>query len=218
MTLHREGTTIILGTLFLVACLGFLTQKFVPFAILKYLIWAVLVVFTYLIIQFFRVPTRTPNAGEKDIISPADGKVVAIEVVEEPEFIKGQAIQVSVFMSPLNVHVNWYPLSGQVVYEKYHPGKFLVAWHPKSSTENERTTVAVQNNDGTTVLFRQIAGALARRIKYYAKTGDTAKQATEFGFIKFGSRVDVFLPVNAEVKVKIGDKVKGIESILATLQ
>lgn len=218
MTLHREGTTIILGTLISVAALGFITNQFVPFALLKGFIWLVLLVVTILVVQFFRVPKRTLNCAPNDVVSPADGKVVAIEVVEETEFLKQQAIQLSVFMSPLNVHANWFPIAGNVVFDKYHPGKFLVAWHPKSSTENERTTIAVKHANGSTILFRQIAGAVARRIKYYAKTGDQAKQAGEFGFIKFGSRVDVFLPVNTDIKVKIGDKVKGIETVLATLQ
>ncbi len=167
------------------------------------------------ILQFFRNPTRQFTTGDNFIISPADGKVVVIEETEEPEYFKGKRLQVSVFMSPINVHVNRYPIAGDVVFFKYHPGKFLAAWEPKSSTDNERTTVVVKHSGGKEILFRQIAGALARRIVWYCKEGDKASQCQEMGFIKFGSRVDLYLPLDVKVKVKIGDVVKGSQTVLA---
>jgi phosphatidylserine decarboxylase len=165
-------------------------------------------VMAYLIIQFFRIPKRTCSFGENDIICPADGKVVVIEEIEETEYFKGKRLQVSIFMSPLNVHANYSPISGLVKYVKYHPGLFLVAWHPKSSTDNERTTMVVEHPSGKEVLFRQIAGAVARRICYYVHEGQSIGTGDEFGFIKFGSRVDVILPLDCEINVKIGDVVK----------
>jgi len=170
-----------------------------------------------LVVQFFRVPKRTVTLDDNAVVCPADGKVVVIEETEESEYLKDKRIQVSIFMSPLNVHINWFPIAGLVSYSKYHAGKYLVAWHPKSSTENERTTVAVKHKSGTEILFRQIAGAVARRIICYAKQGDEARQSSEFGFIKFGSRVDVFLPLDAEVKVKLDQKVSGSQTVLAVL-
>ena len=212
MKLHREGYLIILiGVLILGAIhVGnyFLLQA-TGWDWLYYLLTLGAVVMLYLIVQFFRVPNRTVNAEDLDIVCPADGKVVVIEEVEETEYFKDKRIQVSIFMSPLNVHANWNPIKGIVKYVKYHPGLFLVAWHPKSSTDNERSTFVVQHENGKEVLFRQIAGAVARRICYYAKEGDKVDQGTEFGFIKFGSRIDLFLPLDAKVDVKIGDVVKG---------
>lgn len=175
------------------------------------------VVLLYLIIQFFRIPKRICSGKELDIMCPADGKVVVIEEVEETEYFKDKRIQVSIFMSPLNVHANYYPISGEVSYTKYHPGLFLVAWHPKSSTDNERSTCVVKHHNGTEVLFRQIAGALARRICYYTQTGDNAKQGEEFGFIKFGSRVDLFLPLGTKIDVALGQKVQAKLTKLGTL-
>ncbi len=169
----------------------------------------------YIILQFFRNPARnTPT--ESAIIAPADGKVVVIEEVEEPEYFKGKRLQLSIFMSPFNVHVNRYPISGTVTYVKYHPGLYLVAWHPKSSTENERTTVVVKDGEGREVLFRQIAGALAKRIVHYSKVGDAAAQGGEMGFIKFGSRVDVYLPVGTKVNVTLNQVVRGGETVIAS--
>jgi len=165
-------------------------------------------VMAYLIIQFFRVPARTCVYNENDIICPADGKVVVIEEVEESEYFKDRRIQVSIFMSPLNVHANYNPISGIVQYVKYHPGLFLVAWHPKSSTDNERTTMVIEHSSGKEVLFRQIAGAVARRICYYLNVNQTVQTGEEFGFIKFGSRIDLFLPLDSRINVKIGDIVK----------
>ena len=161
------------------------------------------------VLQFFRSPLRNWNKNNALVISPADGKVVVIEQTQETEYFKDQRIQVSVFMSPINVHVNRYPMDGKVDYVKYHPGKFLVAWDPKSSTDNERTTVVVSQSSGFRILFRQIAGALARRIVIYAKEGEQATQTDEFGFIKFGSRVDIFFPVGTEILVQPGQVVKG---------
>ena len=212
MTFHREGYLIMLigflsvtllqvGNFFLYRTLGWLWL---------YVILSLgLMVLLYLIIQFFRIPNRKAVFGEFDILCPADGKVVVIEEVEETEYFKDKRIQISIFMSPLNVHANYNPISGIIKYVKYHKGLFLVAWHPKSSTDNERSTVVVQHSSGQEVLFRQIAGAVARRICYYAKEGQTAETGQEFGFIKFGSRIDVFLPLNSEINVKIGDVVQG---------
>lgn len=169
------------------------------------------------IVQFFRHPTRVFTTGDNLIIAPADGKVVVIEETTEGEYFKDKRLQVSVFMSPINVHVNRYPIGGVVSFFKYHPGKFLAAWEPKSSTDNERTTIVVKHQKGTEILFRQIAGALARRIVWYCKEGDQAQQCGEMGFIKFGSRVDLFLPLGTKLNVKIGDVVKGSQSIIGEL-
>ena len=174
-----------------------------------------ILLFLVLILQFFRNPKRNTQLNEQQVISSVDGKVVVIEEVEEPEFFKGKRRMVSVFMSPLNVHVTRYPISGEVVYSKYHPGKYLVAWHPKASEENERTTVVVKNEVLGEVLYRQIAGALAKRIVNYAKEGDKAIQGADAGFIKFGSRVDIYLPLDAKIKVSLGQKVKGGIDIIA---
>jgi phosphatidylserine decarboxylase len=156
--------------------------------------------------------------NEAHVLSPADGKVVVIEEVEEPEFFQGKRLQVSFFMSPFNVHVNRNPVSGFIKYFKYHPGKYLVAWHPKSSTENERTTTVIERPNGVQILFRQIAGAMARRIVWYVKEGQAAKQGGEMGFIKFGSRVDVFLPLDAKVTVGLNQVVKGGVTVLAEIK
>jgi phosphatidylserine decarboxylase len=167
------------------------------------------------VIQFFRHPTRVHTINSNAIIAPADGEVVVIEETNEDEYFKDKRIQVSIFMSPINVHVNRYPIAGIVTYAKYHAGKFLIASLPKASTENERTTVVVKHENGTSILFRQVAGALARRIVMYSKEGDAATQCGEMGFIKFGSRVDLYLPLNAKLKIKIGDAVKGSQSVIA---
>jgi phosphatidylserine decarboxylase len=167
------------------------------------------------VVQFFRHPTRVHTINTNAIVAPADGKVVVIEETNEDEYFKDKRIQVSIFMSPINVHVNRYPIAGIVTYAKYHAGKFLVASLPKASTENERTSVIVKHDNGTSILFRQVAGALARRIVMYSKEGDTATQCGEMGFIKFGSRVDLYLPLDTKLKVKIGDVVKGSQTIIA---
>lgn len=216
MKFHKEGYASLILVLVFSAIITFIAHFFFPsFAIAHWFAYLVSAFLIITILQFFRNPTRTFTQGENFIISPADGKVVVIEEAEEPEYFKGRRLQVSVFMSPINVHVNRYPIAGDVVFFKYHPGKFLAAWEPKSSTDNERTTVVVKHSSGKEVLFRQIAGALARRIVWYCKEGDKASQCQEMGFIKFGSRVDLFLPLDVKVKVKIGDVVKGSQTVLA---
>lgn len=216
MKFHREGYASLFLVLVFSALIIFIAKYFFPdFAIASgfaYLLSAFLIV---TILQFFRDPKRTFTTGENLIIAPADGKVVVIEEVEEKEYFKDKRLLVSIFMSPINVHINRYPISGVVSFFKYHPGKFLAAWEPKSSTDNERTTVVVKHKNGQEILFRQIAGALARRIVWYCKEGDKAEQCQEMGFIKFGSRVDLYFPLNTKLRIKLGDKVKGSQSILA---
>jgi len=214
MPLHREGIKIILIATLLLGGINFGLYEWLGDNWITKSILVLSLVFYVLILQFFRNPQRYTHINEKHIIAPADGKVVVIEDVEEPEYFKGVRKQISIFMSPVNVHVNRYPISGKVTYQRYFPGKYLVAWHPKSSTENERTTVVVQNEQGS-VLFRQIAGALARRIVCYAKEGAAAQQGGEFGFIKFGSRIDIFIPTDCKVLVSLEQKTKGGETVIA---
>jgi phosphatidylserine decarboxylase len=170
-----------------------------------------------LVLWFFRLPARDINKGENKVLAPADGKVVVIEKTVEPEYFKDERIQVSIFMSPLNVHQNVYPIDGEVIYTKYHKGEYLVAWHPKSSTLNERSTVVIKHKSGKEILVRQIAGAVARRICTYSKVGDQVQQGTEFGFIKFGSRVDIFLPLDAKIDCNINDKPINKQTVIASL-
>jgi len=213
--LHKEGKATILITLLVLFSINALLGYFLPeMKLVQNVLLGLSIIFLIVILQFFRNPTVTTILNDNHIISPADGKVVVIEEVEETEYFNEKCIQISVFMSPFNVHVNRNPISGMVSYFKYHPGKYLVAWHPKSSTENERTTCVIKGSKGT-VLFRQIAGALAKRIVWYVKEGQTAKQGSEMGFIKFGSRVDVFIPLNAKITVDLNQKVKGGKTILA---
>ncbi len=212
---HKEGHKIILFTLIIVVACFLLTDSFVSIFWLRTLILVTLLVFLILILQFFRNPKRHTQQNDGNVVSPVDGKVVVIEEVFEKEYFNEKRLQVSVFMSPLNVHVTRYPVSGNVVFSKYHPGKYLVAWHPKASEENERTTVVVENPKYGKVLYRQIAGALAKRIVNYAKVDDIAKQGADSGFIKFGSRVDLFLPLDTKIKVELNQKVRGGESIIA---
>ncbi len=216
MRIHKEGFGIILIAASL--CAGIVTLNFFFLCEFLWLFWLInltCLAFFILIAQFFRVPSRKLAATAKDIVCPADGKVVVIEETDEPEYFKDKRIQISIFMSPLNVHVQWYPVSGKTMYYKYHPGQFLVAWHPKSSTLNERTTLVIRTESGNEILVRQIAGAVARRIKCYAKTDQLVKAGDEFGFIKFGSRVDVFLPLGTDIKVALGQVVKGMSTLLA---
>lgn len=214
--IHKEGKATILISLIVLFALNALTRWLAPELIwLQNVVLGISVILLIIVLQFFRNPAITVTTGDNLVISPADGKVVVIEEVEEPEYFKGKRLQVSVFMSPFNVHVNRNPIGGIVKYFKYHPGLYLVAWHPKSSTENERTTTVIQKKSGTEILFRQIAGALAKRIVWYVKEGDAAKQGGEMGFIKFGSRVDLFLPLDAKVKVALNQKVKGGRTIIA---
>lgn len=185
---------------------------------LRTLLMLIVVMLFILILQFFRNPKRLTHINDDNIVSPVDGKVVVIEEVFEDEYLKNKCLQVSIFMSPLNVHVTRYPIGGNILYSKYHPGKYLVAWHPKASEENERTTVVVETQKFGKILYRQIAGALARRIVNYAKENSAVKQGADSGFIKFGSRVDVFLPLHSKVEVNINDKVRGGETVLAILK
>jgi len=219
MTFHREGRSIMLASSGLFLGLSALNYSllFVPIFWLFAFLQAGFIILLYLVFQFFRIPKRTCTGAELDIMCPADGKVVVIEEVEETEYFKDKRIQVSIFMSPLNVHANYYPISGAVTYTKYHPGLFLVAWHPKSSTDNERSTCVVKHENGQEILFRQIAGAMARRICYYAQKGDKATQGAEFGFIKFGSRVDLFLPLGTKIDVQLNQKVKAKLTKLGSL-
>ncbi len=218
MKFHKEGYASLLLVLVFSAILIFIAHYFFPtFAIAHWFAYLLSAFLTIVIVQFFRDPTREHKKGDNLIIAPADGKVVVIEETEEAEYFKGKRLQVSIFMSPINVHINRYPISGDVSFFKYHPGKFLAAWEPKSSTDNERTTVVVKHKNGTEILFRQIAGALARRIVWYCKEGDKAEQCGQMGFIKFGSRVDLFLPVGTKLDVKIGDVVKGSQSVLGEI-
>ena len=211
---HKEGLNIILGTFVIVAILMISIDYFEVKNALPIKIFLILML--GLVLQFFRNPKISVNKNENNILSAVDGKVVIIEEVFEPEFFKEKKLQVSVFMSPLNVHVTRYPMSGNIIFSKYHPGAYLVAWHPKSSTKNERTTIVLQNKIFGEVLYRQIAGALARRIVNYAKVGDSAEQGKDAGFIKFGSRVDLFLPIGTKVSVKLNQVVKGGISVIAS--
>jgi phosphatidylserine decarboxylase len=212
---HKEGYKTILIALTLSIGLSLIVDTYVSNGILKGSIIVSLIILLLLILQFFRNPKRNFTTNDTHVLSPVDGKVVVIEEVFEKEYFKEKMLQVSVFMSPLNVHVTRYPVAGNVVYSKYHPGKFLVAWHPKSSEENERTSVVVKSKEFGDVLHRQIAGALAKRIVNYAKKGVAVNQAEDSGFIKFGSRVDVFLPLNTKVNVSLNEIVKGGITILA---
>ncbi len=212
---HKEGHKIIVGCLVLLIIVALSSHFFLENELLKKLLISALIIIFILILQFFRNPKRNPNIQEDHILAPVDGKVVVIEEVFENEYFKEKRLQVSVFMSPINVHVTRYPVSGKIAYSKYHPGKYLVAWHPKSSEENERTTVVIATENFGDILYRQIAGALAKRIVNYAKEGNEVTQGSDSGFIKFGSRVDVFLPLDAKIKVKLNQKVKGGITILA---
>ncbi|WP_207421828.1 phosphatidylserine decarboxylase family protein [Desertivirga brevis] len=216
MTIHKEGyTSIALTVLFIFIINAFANYYFADVKWLLWLLYFLSFLLFIIVLQFFRHPSRKINPDDLHVLCPADGKVVVIEETVEQEYFKDKRIQVSIFMSPVNVHVNRNPVSGIVKFFKYHPGKYLVAWDPKSSTDNERTTTVVENPIGIPVLFRQIAGALARRIVWYVNEGDQVKQGDQFGFIKFGSRVDVFLPPGTKIKVNLGDIVKGGITVLA---
>ena len=210
---HKEGHKIILLTFITVVIITLLIDYFSINH--KTYIQIFLIIQLIIVLQFFRNPKRITNFGDKNIVSPVDGKVVVIEEVFEPEYFKEKRIQVSIFMSPINVHVTRYPIGGQVIYSKYHPGKYLVAWHPKSSTDNERTSIVIKNENCGEILYRQIAGALAKRIVNYAKESSYVNQGDDAGFIKFGSRVDLFLPLDTKIHVSLNQKVKGAEDIIA---
>ncbi|WKN32788.1 phosphatidylserine decarboxylase family protein [Porifericola rhodea] len=219
MKIHKEGRTLLLVLLVVLVAANLLAINLLPGRLeLQRAIMIASAIFYLLILQFFRSPRIVVQGSEDKVLAPADGKVVVIEEVEEHEYFQGQKrLQVSIFMSPINVHINRNPVSGVIKYFKYHAGQYLVAWHPKSSTDNERTTLVVELANGLEVMVRQIAGAMARRIKWYIDEGDTIQQGEEFGFIKFGSRVDLFLPVGSSVKVNIGDKTKAGRTVIAEL-
>ena len=218
MTIHREGRTLLFILLIVLFAINWALQHFLPGnTIIQNIALGGSVIFYLIILQFFRIPIFNVQKNSKYVIAPADGKVVVIEETQETEYFKGKRKQISIFMSPINVHVNRMPVKGRIQFYRYHAGKYLVAWHPKSSTENERTTVVVKMDNGTEILFRQIAGALARRIKCYVTEGQVLDQGDEFGFIKFGSRVDIFLPLNAKVVVNMDQVTKGGKTIIAEL-
>lgn len=214
---HKEGQKIILVTFLIIAVAVLLANFYIDIMWLRLTVQVVALFFLVMILQFFRNPKRPTVKSFDEILSPVDGKVVVIEEVEENEYFKGKRLQVSIFMSPINVHVTRYPASGLITYSKYHPGKFLVAWHPKASEENERTTVVIKTPKFGEILYRQIAGALAKRIVNYAEVGDSAQQGEDGGFIKFGSRVDLFLPLDSAITVKLNQKVTGAKTCIATI-
>ena len=212
---HKEGHNIILIFLFAVIADILLLEYILDDGLIKLILQSVSILILLLILQFFRNPVRNTIINEKHIISPVDGKVVNIEKVYEKEYFKDERLQVSIFMSPFNVHVTRYPISGKVKFSKYHPGEYLVAWHPKSSEKNERTTIVLENEVVGKILYRQIAGALARRIVNYAEVGENVTQGKDAGFIKFGSRVDLFLPVDSILNIEINQHVRGGEDIIS---
>jgi len=214
---HKEGHKIILITFVFVVLFVLLVDNFINISWLQSALQIGLILVLILILQFFRNPKRKTELNDNQVLAPVDGKVVVIEEVFENEYFNDKRLQISVFMSPINVHVTRYPIGGNVVFSKYHPGKYLVAWHPKSSEENERTTVVVENQTYGKVLYRQIAGAMARRIVNYAKLNDKITQGEDSGFIKFGSRVDLFLPLDTTIKVKLNQKVRGGKSVIAEI-
>ncbi len=212
---HKEGQKIILITFFLVCAIVLLAEFYIGIEWLRLVLQATGMVLLILVLQFFRNPKRETLRNFDEILAPVDGKVVVIEEVAENEYFNDQRLQVSIFMSPTNVHVTRYPASGSIKYSKYHPGKYLVAWHPKSSTENERTTIVINTPKFGEILYRQIAGAVARRIVNYAEEGQNVQQGEDAGFIKFGSRVDLFLPLESAIAVKLNQKVVGAKTCIA---
>ena len=217
MLIHKEGFVTIFITIIFIVAVNFLTDRFISSVWLRNIILVFSLALLIIVLQFFRNPSRKITTCNDCVIAPADGKVVVIESVFEKEYLNTECTQVSIFMSPFNVHVNRNPVSGVIKYFKYHPGKYLVAWHPKSSELNERTTTVIETSKGDKILFRQIAGALARRICWYVKENQNVKQGEEMGFIKFGSRVDVFLPKSYNIKVKLNEKTIGGKTIIAKL-
>jgi len=214
---HKEGFKIIFFSALILVSSILLIENIVPNYWLQKILMISFLIFFILILQFFRNPKRNTQTNDNYIIAPADGKVVVIEEVVEKEYFKDKRRQISIFMSPLNVHVTRYPIGGKVNFSKYHPGKFLVAWHPKSSEENERTTIVVENKNLGEILYRQIAGAVAKRIVNYAKVNQIVEQGSDAGFIKFGSRIDIFVPLDMKIEVKLNQKTKGGETIIAKL-
>tara|TARA_B100000609_G_C17122932_1_gene385994 strand:+ start:203 stop:859 length:657 start_codon:yes stop_codon:yes gene_type:complete len=215
---HKEGFKIIRNTTISLLIINGIAWYIFDESIIIKLLTFTSVVVIILILQFFRNPKRDINLNSNHIIAPADGKIVVLEETIEHEYFKDKRIQISIFMSPFNVHVNRYPISGEIKFTKYHPGNFLVAWHPKSSTENERTTIVVENKKIGPILLRQIAGAVAKRIILYAKKGEQCSQGDDMGFIKFGSRVDLFLPLDSKINIKMNDIVKGGKTLIASIE
>lgn len=211
---HKEGILIIITSFLIVSILIIINDQFNYN--LKNSVNIFLILILILILQFFRNPKIKVNYDENYLLSPVDGKIVIIKEVDEPEFFKDKRLQVSIFMSPINVHVTRYPMNGNIIFSKYHPGKYLVAWHPKSSTKNERTTIVLENGKFGKILYRQIAGKIARRIVNYAKVGEKATQGQDAGFIKFGSRIDLFLPLNSKINVKLNEIVKGGKTVISS--
>lgn len=214
---HKEGYTIVITSFFIASIAVIGLDYFIQVGLFQRLLQIGVLVFLVLILQFFRNPKRNIQLDQSKVLAPADGKIVIIKEVFEKEYFKDQRLQVSIFMSPLNVHVTRYPISGKIVFSKYHPGKYLVAWHPKSSELNERTSIVVRNNSFGKILYRQIAGAVARRIVNYAEVDKDAVQGEDAGFIKFGSRLDLFLPLNTELDVQLNQKVKGGINVIAQI-
>jgi len=214
---HKEGYKIILFSALILVLTILLIDNFIGILWVQKLLMIVFLIFFLLILHFFRNPKRKTKINNNQIIAPADGKVVVIEDVQENEYFKDKRRQISIFMSPLNVHVTRYPLSGKVKFSKYHPGKYMVAWHPKSSEENERTTIVVENKNLGEILYRQIAGAVARRIVNYAKVDQNVIQGADAGFIKFGSRIDIFVPLDMKIDVKLHQKTRGGETVIASI-
>jgi len=217
MKIHKEGYTTIVLAILILSIINFLVYKYFPLIILQIIIVLASTILFYLILHFFRNPLRNVEINNKHIIAPSDGKLVVVEDVFENEFLKEDCTQLSIFMSPLNVHKQWYPVNGKIIYSKNHKGKYLVAWHPKSSLENERSTIVIETEERNKILFRQIAGAVARRICNYSKEGVIVNQKMEAGFIKFGSRIDVFIPKKAKIKVSLNDIIIGGKTILAEI-
>ncbi len=215
MKIHKEGYKVILITILMLMVLVLLVMWLVPNPYIRYFLYFGFFVHLLWTMRFFRYPERQVNKGENYILSSADGKIVAIEETFEDEYFKEKRLLISVFMSPFNVHINWYPFSGTVKYVKYHPGKYLVAYHPKSSEKNERNSIVLEKEKGKNVLIRQVAGFMARKIVCYTEADMEAHQGAEFGIIRFGSRVDFFLPVDVEVKVKLGEEVRARKTVLA---
>jgi len=217
MKICKEGYSSILITLIITALIFLLLFHLTGPSLFTYIFTGALLLLVIFLLSFFREPVRHPIGDSHLVTAPADGKIVIIKEVEEPEYFHGKRLQVSVFMSVFNVHINWVPVRGKVSFYKYHPGNYLVAWHPKSSTKNERTTVVFRNEDGTEIMCRQIAGLLARRVVCYAEFEKHMNAGEKLGFIKFGSRADLFLPIGTKLNVSIGDKVTGAETIMAEL-
>ena len=218
MTIHKAGYKLLLKILIIGILINLAAYYFINNSIIVHTVLIVSIVIYFLIVNFFRFPNRVIIQDDNTVLAPADGKIVVIEETEEPEYFKDRRLQVSIFMNIFNVHINWFPVNGVIKYFKYHKGNFAAAYLPKSSTENERTTIVIECNNGKTVLMRQIAGAMAKRIVSYAPVGGQARQDQHAGFIKFGSRVDLFLPLGTQIEVKLGQKTTGSQTIIGTFK